>query len=481
MEAADLPALLLDLTRRRFSGMLELGNGRVTKRIAWADGLPTFAESSRPSEGLGALLVERGYLSAAEQARLEQRCAETGRRELACAIELQLLAPGELLRAVREHLEGCLVEIFAWPELQSGIRPASDDAAAGRGIDPLPVVLRGIAAHWSPERVVELLGPKALRIATAAPGARSLAARLRGVHDVERLLVCLDGRRTLGAGLHAAGMAGAFAVAWLLDAAGALRYADAAPGEEDLAREPQIEIVVAGSGGGSSDGTGLRRGPSLGSADGSQQAEALRADVERLHAGSDARSYYELLGVEPNASVAEVRQAYRSTAKRLHPDALARLGLDDLKEKANELFSRVSLAHATLADPVRRREYDEARAGGGGDAGDRLVRAEMFYRKALVLLRAGRFADALPLLESCTSLWPEEAVYQSDLGWALFKLGQPRLSEARQALERALALEPSSSLALFRLSLVLAALGEEEPAARLRARAQQLDPGLRAR
>ena len=60
-----------------------------------------------------------------------------------------------------------------------------------------------------------------------------------------------------------------------------------------------------------------------------------------------------------------------------------------------------------------------------------------------------------------------------------------RLDEAielqRESLDiRAAQLDDSAALPLFRLSLVLTALGEEEEAKALLARAQRLDPSLRA-
>jgi tetratricopeptide (TPR) repeat protein len=477
VDVSALPVLLVDLGRRRFSGILEVRDGQVSKQFTWAEGVPTLAESSRPSERLAATLAERGYLDASARARLEQHHRATGRRELACAVELRLLAPSELLEAVREHLRGCLVQIFSWRTLESELRAAEAEAAAGPGIDPLAVVQEGIECHWSLERVVESLGAKASRHATAEPGARALAKRLRGGDDVDQLLSALDGHRTLGECLYSAATPRAFATAWLLDAAGTLSYADAPPREEGASEEPEIEVVVSDRVAMCGDASSSPDGPDADVAGGRQAAE-LRAEVERIHAAMDGHSYYQLLTVEPGAETAEIRQAYRAAAKRLHPDALARLGLDDLKEKANELFSRISLAHATLTDPARRREYDESCDGSTQETADRLVRAETLYRKALVLLRAGRFADAVPPLESCVSLWPEEAVYHSDLGWALFKIAVPRHAEARAALERAVQLDRSAGLPLFRLSFVLAALGEDEMARALRARAQRLDPSL---
>ncbi|NUT95856.1 MAG: DnaJ domain-containing protein [Saccharothrix sp.] len=58
--------------------------------------------------------------------------------------------------------------------------------------------------------------------------------------------------------------------------------------------------------------------------------------------------YYELLGVGRNASQAEIKTAYRSLAKVMHPDAGG----------SSVTFRMLQEAYDTLRDPARRRDYD---------------------------------------------------------------------------------------------------------------------------
>jgi hypothetical protein len=62
--------------------------------------------------------------------------------------------------------------------------------------------------------------------------------------------------------------------------------------------------------------------------------------------------YYRILGVNPGCSQEEIKQAYRSLAKRHHPDV-------NRSAKASETMKRINIAYAILADPHKRKEYDD--------------------------------------------------------------------------------------------------------------------------
>lgn len=82
---------------------------------------------------------------------------------------------------------------------------------------------------------------------------------------------------------------------------------------------------------------------------------------------ADKRDYYEVLGVARNASDAEIKKAFRQTAKKYHPD----MHPDDPECEAK--FKEAQEAYAVLSDPQKKAQYDQyghaafdGSMGGGG-------------------------------------------------------------------------------------------------------------------
>ena len=64
--------------------------------------------------------------------------------------------------------------------------------------------------------------------------------------------------------------------------------------------------------------------------------------------------YYELLGVNKNATDDEIKSAFRKLAKQYHPD----LHTGD-KEEAEAKFKKINEAYEVLSDKEKRAKYDQ--------------------------------------------------------------------------------------------------------------------------
>ncbi|MCX5716382.1 MAG: molecular chaperone DnaJ [Candidatus Omnitrophica bacterium] len=70
---------------------------------------------------------------------------------------------------------------------------------------------------------------------------------------------------------------------------------------------------------------------------------------------STKRDYYEILGVKKNASLDEIKKAYRELALQHHPDRVPH----EQKKEAEEKFKEISEAYAVLSDSQKRSLYDQ--------------------------------------------------------------------------------------------------------------------------
>ena len=79
------------------------------------------------------------------------------------------------------------------------------------------------------------------------------------------------------------------------------------------------------------------------------------------------RDYYEILGVDKNASEADIKSAFRKLAKKYHPDV-------SKEENAADKFKEAQEAYAVLSDAEKRKKYDQFghnafNTAGGGFSG----------------------------------------------------------------------------------------------------------------
>ncbi len=65
-------------------------------------------------------------------------------------------------------------------------------------------------------------------------------------------------------------------------------------------------------------------------------------------------TYYEILGVNRDAPLKEIKKAYKKLAKKWHPD----LNRDNLKV-AEEKMKEINVAYSTLSDEVARMDYNK--------------------------------------------------------------------------------------------------------------------------
>ena len=150
---------------------------------------------------------------------------------------------------------------------------------------------------------------------------------------------------------------------------------------------------------------------------------------------------YKILGVSPNASDEEIKQAYRRLAKQYHPDR------NPGDEEAAKKMQQINAAYAQIKNPPQSGSYGgysqydpfggfggyQQQGYGSGDTGDNYQKAAMNY------IRFGRFQEALNALNNSSdrnARW----YYLS----ALANNGLGNQGTALEHIRRAVSMEPDN-------------------------------------
>ena len=171
------------------------------------------------------------------------------------------------------------------------------------------------------------------------------------------------------------------------------------------------------------------------------------------------------------ATASEVRSAYAKLARERHPDRFA----DPVeKAKAEEFFKDLTTAFNTLANDKSRREYDASLDRPQVAPPQEIARSA--YQRGLEMFAAKKNHEAVELLRTAASLFPEEPAYQAALGKALAR--NPHWArDGMTAIEKAIQLAPRVATYQSDLAELLLAHGLKLRARKAAEAALRLAPG----
>jgi len=165
---SDFAELVQALYEQKFSGQVVLTKPGVEKKLRVKDGRLVFASSSNPDERLGELLLRQGRISYRQYADASAGI-RPGRRFGTVLVELGVLDPSELVRAVVEHTREIICEAFEWTHghyrLVEGDEATEDITLRMSAAD---LVLEGVRRVKNWTRVSRGAGPLDARYARAA-------------------------------------------------------------------------------------------------------------------------------------------------------------------------------------------------------------------------------------------------------------------------------------------------------------------------
>ncbi len=411
--------LLHALASQKRSAVVEMRRGPIEKRIFIESGTPVDCRSNLAHETFGRFLVAQGKLREEDMTAALARSASLGVPLGQVLLQQELITAFELYRLLQQNLARKLLDAFTWRSGTYAIISDAPPADSTLKIKPAQLVVTGVM-KFSPQEevdssIIPLIG-KRLGVHPApvfplddirlnseqSKVIERLAARARideiaasvqmPYEDVSRLIYAL-------------------AILGIVGPEDSLpRHIPAPPPKKQEAPPP------------AKPATGV-----------SLEDEILRNEMMQIYLGYRGRDAYELLTLPEEAGESEIRQAYVELARKVAPWRYEGTALGPLREKAEEVFVAAAKAYAELAFAesrmtlLHRRKTlrEEKRRGASANAyviKTDLLDSDVQYRKGKALLDAGRYKDALTLLEFAADCDAQNSTYGAEVAWCRYLL-----------------------------------------------------------
>jgi tetratricopeptide (TPR) repeat protein len=218
----------------------------------------------------------------------------------------------------------------------------------------------------------------------------------------------------------------------------------------------------------------------------SAEEQALKTEIERVHAALSSTNHYALLGVPQTADDQTIKAAFLRKAKDWHPDRIqgSAMGKDaSVAEKVDALFKRLQDANRTLTNRDERAHYDQKLAAGTATstAGKKVRRPEeahVMFMKAEHLAKKREVKQAEIHYRAAIELDWEDPKIATGLAWCIFSnedhRRDERVAEAKKRLDEVVKKFKHGDAA-YKLGLVHRALGDESTAQKKFGEAVRLD------
>lgn len=153
-------------------------------------------------------------------------------------------------------------------------------------------------------------------------------------------------------------------------------------------------------------------------------------------------SYYDVLGVERDASESLIRDRFRVLARELHPDRF----LDETRKREAEIrFQQITEAVNVLTSPARRKVHDfELDKKVGGSSSDPREVAKVYLAKGVKAFKEADFSSALQAFDMSVNHYAGDAKAHHYLALSCLRVpGQVR--KGVDAIEAAMKLDPNNA------------------------------------
>lgn len=403
--------ILLYLLEKQKSGTLVIEHEKATLRIYFRNGKPAKVQTDIPKRGLGHVLI---LLKAINEEQLEAcntLIANEGGYIGKRLIELNYIDIDTLIIALRRQMLLKLTDVFALTSANYAFFDTIN-MLSGFGPDelfpihPYPVIMAGLRTYADRMNLAPYLNPIQRSFLSVNDDMETIRSFRLSSREKQVVGLLLSGPRPYPE-ITESGI-------WDREVARYVIYAMLIT--KQLQVQQSVESVPT------AQPRSLSSTPPSPRETSDPKINEVRKRVSAKAIEIGTENYYEMLGVNENASIDEIRKAYFVLAKTFHPDRLPNVLKSELSETIQYLFSNLTEAHTVLTDPSGRESYDQIigkSAHSTSSVSDRhsqqavrdALSAESLFQRALVFLNQKHLDKARELVEEAQILVPDEGEY----------------------------------------------------------------------
>jgi Domain of unknown function (DUF4388) len=488
------PVLLHALAMHHRSVVLSIERRQVTKNIVLENGIPVDCQSNLLKDTLGKFMVGRGDITEEQNLQLLSTSATTGKSFTDLLVTEAIVSPHEVFKILQQNLAKKLLDPFTWRSGTFHVSTMLPDLDSPLKVNAPQLVLTGISKFAPETDIAEAMAPFEETKFFINPRTPFSLKELRLSKDHQEILALVSLGKKVTELVSESGMerprvlrvlyslaiiGAALPEDWIQGGRGATEPGST-PDMDFAAVEPEEPTSAAGPAAGSVGGAAPPAGPAIG------DVAEIRNQVMETYLRYRKLDAFELLGIPEDATRDRWEQAFIDYSEKFLPAKFHHPELQNMEEKARDLFLAGGRAFGELLNPETRnsliarrnnpiRELSSEEARNAFAIKSNLLDSETQFRKGLVFVKQQKFGDALELLQFAHDCEPQNAVYRAELANCRYRK-DPAIEGKNSIdfLRETVRIDPECGLAYYYAGVITAETGELSEAEPLLQRAIKL-------
>jgi hypothetical protein len=454
------PVLLHAFAAHHRSVVLSIERRQVKKDVILENGVPMDCQSNLLPDTLGKFMVGRGDLTEEQNLAILSKSATTGKSFSDLLVTEGVVNPHDLYKILQQNLAKKLLDAFTWQSGAFRVSTNLPDVDSPLKVNAPQLVLTGISKFAPEGEIAEAMAPfEAKRFFVhRKPVVPLKDLRLSKEHqEVLRLLSQGKTLAELQADM-ALDKSRALRLLYSLAVIGAAVPEDWREEETSLDDQEIPDSDFAASSNGAP--------PPAAPITPSGNAVEMRNQVMELYLRFRKLDAFDLLGIQDDATRESVENAFVDYCDKYHPARFASADLLPMAEKARELFIAGGRAFGELSNPETRnsllgrrqskfRQLSSEEARSAFAIKSNLLDSETQFAKGMALVKQGKYADALELLQFAHDCEPQKGLYRAELAYCRYrKAPEFEAKTAMDALRETVRIDPDCGLAYYYAGLI---------------------------